>query len=267
MAVGKFIYESGGHAQGFVDETSALADESEIAFFTFFNGNCATIDEVFVQGAWDFSFHIASPAAPFIDSPSKKVAMEIGYGGGRILASAATHFEHVIGVDVHKNSELVRSELSRRGVENFTLFETDGKTFPVSDGTIDFAYSFIVMQHMELVSIFEKNISEIARCLAVGGVGILYFGRVSRRSLNSDSRWSACFDRIMETTPFLPDYVENPAHVNETNLLVSSRHARKVCSLNSMEILDQGFSRKNVPDGAKRYGGQTYLVVRKKSGA
>ena len=128
-----------GHILAFKETIAknALGDESE--FFNWFN-KTGDKDCTFIRGAWDFAIHIANPSAKYLDKPEEKNVLDLGYGGGRILAAAANAFKSVVGIDVHNQNELVEKELKDRGVKNFKLLQNDGRTISLEDGSIDFVY-------------------------------------------------------------------------------------------------------------------------------
>ena len=117
--------------------------------------------------------HIAQPAAAYLSMPEERVALEIGHGGGRILATASRSFKHVIGVDIHAHNDKVKDTLNKRGVHNIDLYQTDGKNIPVASNSVDLVYSFIVLQHVEKVSIFENYLHQAYRVLKPGGMATI----------------------------------------------------------------------------------------------
>ena len=129
MVTGKKI-ETRGHVVGFREEISKAAASTDDEFFTWFNG-AKDKDTAFIRGSWDFMVHIALPSSKFLSAPEERVALEIGHGGGRILAAASRCFKNVIGVDIHENNEKVGNELIKRGIDNFRLIKTEGKEIPV----------------------------------------------------------------------------------------------------------------------------------------
>ncbi len=246
---------------GFREELASRAQDRD-AFFSFFDG--ASNEAVsLVRGAWDFSIHIANPASGCLSKPEHKTALEIGYGGGRLLAAASRHFAHVIGVDIHKNSELVRASLSSRGISNVVLYESEGERIPIVDQSVDFIYSFIVFQHMGTLEVIERNLREAFRCLRSGGTAVLYFGRLSRRSYNTSSRLLAWIDNALERLPFMPRWKSRDARINETNIVLSSRCISRMLNDIGFVVVRRSLSRRQVPDGGNAFGGQSCFVVRK----
>lgn len=262
MATGDDI-EKRGHIVGFKEEISRVSQISEDAFFTWFNES-QDKDAAFVRGEWDLAFHILSPAWKYVSNPEKKTALEIGYGGGRLLAAASRFFGSVIGVDIHEKSELVKNELLQRGIKNFRLLTSDGSTIPVHDYEIDFAYSFIVLQHVEKHETLVSYMKETHRILKSGGVAVLYFGRKIYYSSHSPSRFFLMVDKVLESMFIRGGYREFPARVNETNLVVTLGYAKRLARSLGFDVVADMASRKKVPDGLNRFGGQHGLVLIKR---
>lgn len=255
--------ERRGHIVGFREAIANAANCSDDDFFTWFN-DATDKEAAFVRGSWDFMLHIAQPASRFLSKPEEKVALEIGYGGGRILAAASRCFGKVIGVDVHENNDKVERELKKRGANNFELIKTDGSELPLGDDAVDFVYSFIVLQHIEKYQIFKRYFQEIYRVLRPNGLAVLYFGRKYFFSMNSNSRCLYLIDRIAEGFLLSKGFQELPARVNCTNLIVSLSHAKRLSKSIGFEILGDLVSHKKVPDGLSLFGGQNGLVMRKR---
>lgn len=262
MAVGKSINGDGQHIDGFREELGQRARQGHDAFFTFFNDGLDW-QESYINGAWDFSVHIAAPLTGHIGSPRSLSVLEVGYGGGRLLAAAARHFGQVIGVDVHDETDLVLTKLEGLGIDNATLHSTDGRSYPLADTSIDGAYSFIVFQHMQRVDILRDNLREIYRVLKPGGFALVYFGRIRRQSAYRSSRFLALLDMAIERMGLCRDVEELEARVNQINLRLSSSTARRLCRDIGFTIKGSGLSRRRPPQEGSCYGGQSYLLLEK----
>lgn len=255
--------ETRGHVVGFREEIQRAVSKGKDFFFRWFN-NATDADAAFVRGNWDFAFHIANPVSPFLKEPENKVALEIGYGGGRLLASACRFFKSVIGVDIHEQSGVVSDELKKRGITNLQLLQADGKSITLEDGSVDFVYSFIVLQHVEKIAVFNRYLEESYRVLKPDGLALLYFGRRSLFSLGKNSVCLYLLDRLMEWSGLKGTYAELPAAVNDINLFVSLPYAKRLARRIGFSVLSEFVSRKNVPDGLHLYGAQHGLVLKKK---
>jgi SAM-dependent methyltransferase len=126
------------------------------------------------QSDWKLRFRTTSG---FEDLEHRK-ALEIGFGGGRLLAQAAQDFEFVYGVDIHDAFAMTDKFLRSQGHSNFALLERDEIT-TIEDETIDFVYSFIVFQHFDSADEVEYYLDHICRVLKPYGVAHIYYGRCS----------------------------------------------------------------------------------------
>jgi ubiquinone/menaquinone biosynthesis C-methylase UbiE len=262
MGTGKEI-ENRGHIVGFREEISKVAVSNDDDFFTWFDLS-KDKDAAFVRGSWDFTIHVALPAAHFLFKTEDKVALEIGHGGGRILAAASRHFKNVIGIDIHDCNQKVELELKQRGISNFRLIQTDGKELPLEDSSVDFVYSFIVLMHIEKYDIFKEYLNETSRVLKANSIAVVYFGRKWLLSSNKSSRFLYLIDKFLERILLPKGFKELPARVNEINLLVSLSHAKSLARKSGFEVLADLVSHKKVPDGVHLFGVQNGLVLRKK---
>ncbi len=261
MTIGKEI-EKRGHITGFREEIKKAAKLSDDTFFTWFD-SAKNMNAAFIRGSWDFMMHIAQPSAIFLKNPEECVALEIGYGGGRLSAAASRCFRKIIGIDIHDQSQKVGQVLRDRGIENFELLTTDGNEIPVNDDTIDFVYSFIVLQHVEKYEVFIKYLSEVHRVLKLNGIAVIYFGRPYLFSINRSSKILYYIDKIVERIRMPRGFKEIAAQVNCTNLIVSMPHAKATAKKYGFKVLKELVSHKKVPDGIRLFGGQYGLILEK----
>ncbi len=254
--------ERRGHVVGFREAIAQAARQHEDAFFGWFD-HAHSKEASFVRGSWDFLWHIARPLAPYLTQPETKMALELGHGGGRLLAPASRAFQFVIGVDIHDENDKVQAALSERGVRNAQLLKTEGARLPVGSGHIDCVYSFIVLQHVETYAVFRRYFEETFRVLKPGGLAVLYFARRYRWSFNRSSRLLYALDRLLEPVLMPRGYDELPAPVNSTNLRVSLRQGKALARSVGFDVMRALVSCRRVPDGATLYGGQHGLVLKK----
>jgi len=253
--------EYNNHIEGFQQELKKIKENSQDSFFSWFN-NSKDSEQSFIRGNWDLFIHILSHVVKYINSPEGLIALEIGHGGGRILSAAARCFHKVYGVDIHNENEIVANKLSDMGLNNFELIKSDGKSIPLPDNSVDFVYSFIVFQHLEKIEIFKKYMQETYRILKPKGLAVIYFGRHYYFSLNKKSMFLVAVDRLLEKIMF-KRYSEIDAPINHTNLKVSLSYAKKIAKETGFEVLKTMISRKNVPDGYVKFGGQYGFVIKR----
>ena len=114
----------------------------------------------------------------YIGDPRDKSCLEIGFGGGRLLNASSRVFNQAFGVDILNNESINRTKvlLNDNGCNNVHLYNRKDIN-QIEDKSIDFVYSFIVIQHFSGWDMVEFYLKHIDRMLTDTGVGILYFGR------------------------------------------------------------------------------------------
>ncbi|MEK9569981.1 MAG: class I SAM-dependent methyltransferase [Paracoccaceae bacterium] len=113
---------------------------------------------------------------PHFSHLPKRTALEIGFGGGRLLSQAAKCFETVYGVDIHQNFAMSKKFLSSLGVSNVALFCRE-EINRIPDESVDFVYSFIVFQHFDKIEEVDFYLNHIHRLLTPEGMAHIYFGK------------------------------------------------------------------------------------------
>lgn len=154
---------------------SSSTDADFLSYFDTAN----SVEEAFCQGYWDFAHHILKDdVIPFIGEPFDCKALEIGFGGGRLLNASSRFFNEVYGVDIHEHFDKVDEFLKKRNAGKYQLLKGDGKTLPVEDNSIDFVYSFIVLQHLPTIDILQSYLHEVKRVLKPDRAACLYIGHL-----------------------------------------------------------------------------------------
>ena len=97
-------------------------------------------------------------------------ALEIGCGVGRMTRMIARIFRHVTAVDVSPEMlERARNNLAQ--MENVTLAQTDGATLAgLKAASCDFAFSFVVFQHIPSLAVIASYCREVNRVLRPGSL-------------------------------------------------------------------------------------------------
>lgn len=246
------------HVRRYAGAIRTAREAGEDVFHGWFDASTGP-GESLVRGAWDFALHVLTPAvSSHLAEPERLTALEIGYGGGRLLNTACGFFGEAIGVDVHDDAETVERFLRANGRTNFRLLQGSGVDLPVPDESVDLVYSFIVLQHLPSWESFASYIRETARCLRPGGLAQLYFAPLGGHGLRG---------RVGALRRLGRDYLELPAAaVNHTSLRVRPRAVRRLARAHGLEPVASGGSWKRAPDGyPSRRGGQEHVTLVKQT--
>ena len=103
--------------------------------------------------------------------PASLRVLEIGCGAGRITRALSKLFGEVHAVDV-SGEMIVRAQLALADRPNVLLYQNNGCDLSVVPNhcLFDFAYSFIVFQHIPSLAVIENYVREVYRLLRPGGL-------------------------------------------------------------------------------------------------
>ena len=103
-------------------------------------------------------------------SPLDLRMLEIGCGVGRMTRMLSRIFGHVTAVDI--SEEMIRqARQNTADLTNIELLVGDGCTLAgVPDASCDFAFSFIVFQHIPSYEVIASYCREVSRVLTPGGL-------------------------------------------------------------------------------------------------
>ena len=122
-------------------------------------------------------------------SPLDLAVLEIGCGVGRMTRMLARIFGHVTAVDVSKEM-LVRAQANLASLDNVTLVLGDGATLSsLADESHDFAFSFIVFQHIPSADVVASYCREVYRVLRPGSLFKLQVNGVIWERNESPDTW------------------------------------------------------------------------------
>jgi SAM-dependent methyltransferase len=174
-----------GLAQSTVERMLALSDQEEMQqgwnaraardpFFyvetSHWNGD---IDRFFERGE--------ETACLLIDQVQKqykvdtKNALDLGCGLGRFSRALAKRFSRVIAVDV--SDQMIANAKGLHPWPEFRNIDfqaNDGATLPIESNSIDFVWSYEVLQHAPSEDVLQSNINEVGRVLRPAGLAMVH---------------------------------------------------------------------------------------------
>jgi SAM-dependent methyltransferase len=130
-------------------------------------GNRWAVDEFYSTGVAEVEKDVARARTSVPDLRTRS-AVDFGCGTGRLTQALARHFEKVSGVDISERMvTLARDHCRNERVEFVHNIRPDLGCF--RDGTFDFVYSRITLQHIA-PHYTRRYLKEFIRVLAPGGV-------------------------------------------------------------------------------------------------
>ena len=102
--------------------------------------------------------------------PKQMRVLEIGCGSGRVTRALSELFGEVYAVDI--SGEMIRqAKESLAGHPNAHVFQNNGSDLSVLGGIqVDFAFSYIVFQHIPSREVIRNYVREVSRLLRPGGL-------------------------------------------------------------------------------------------------
>lgn len=121
--------------------------------------------------------------------PKQMTVLEIGCGVGRMTRALAAIFGHVYGVDV-SGEMIAQAKKNLAATPNATVLQNSGADLRVlGDITIDFAFSYIVFQHIPSREVIRNYVAEVHRLLRPGGLFKFQVQGVTSLTTSADDTW------------------------------------------------------------------------------
>jgi ubiquinone/menaquinone biosynthesis C-methylase UbiE len=113
-----------------------------------------------------------------------RTMLELGCGAGRMTGSFASRFERVLAVDISEQM-LARAKQIHADSSHIDWKLSNGTDLSgIPDGAVDFAFSYIVLQHLPQEALAFHYIQEILRVLKPGGSFLFQFNGETRPTMN-----------------------------------------------------------------------------------
>ena len=128
-------------------------------------------------------------------SSKGKRMLELGCGAGRMTHSFAAHFGHVTALDI--SSEMLdQGRRMLHNIGNIVWVQANGLDMgAVASESMDFAFSYLVLQHLPNERLVRAHIREMFRILTPSGICIFQFNGTNAPTMNWKGRLAwGCVD-------------------------------------------------------------------------
>jgi len=120
--------------------------------------------------------------------PGGKAMLELGCGAGRMTRSFARRFACVYACDISPEM-LRRAKTLLPAADNIVWLQGDGKSLAgVRANSVDFVFSYIVLQHMPTEALAFQYVREMLRVLKPEGAFLFQFNSVREPTMNRAGR-------------------------------------------------------------------------------
>jgi SAM-dependent methyltransferase len=146
-------------------------------------------ESFFQSGEQDYAELVAPVLLKLGFEPKGSSMLEVGCGVGRVTRSFAERFASVLALDVSEEM-LERGKELNQGHPNITWLHGDGKTFvAVPSQSVDFVFSYLVLQHLPSTDLVLGYVREMLRVLKSGGVYLFQFNGCFAQTMNWKGRF------------------------------------------------------------------------------
>jgi SAM-dependent methyltransferase len=142
----------------------------------------------FASGEEDYQNFVMPILQRFALETSDKSMAEIGCGAGRMTRSFASYFRTVVAVDISEEMQ-ARAKILLSAFSNITWILSDGQSLSgLPSGSLDFVFSYLVLQHFPTPELVAGTIREMLRALKPGGAYLFQFNGSHQPTMNWKGR-------------------------------------------------------------------------------
>lgn len=131
----------------------------------------------------------------YLTNKSAKTCLEFGCGNGRMSEFLAANFKYVYAVDISARMITVAKKRLAR-LPNIGYIISDGEKIDLPEKSVDFVFSYAVLQHFPSKSMVKNTLREFYRVMNNGAVAKIQFrGRPAYGGFLRYIRWyyGVCF--------------------------------------------------------------------------
>lgn len=120
--------------------------------------------------------------------PTRNTMAELGCGAGRMTRSFAQRFQSVSAVDISVEMQS-RAKEYLQSFSNIRWVLSNGETIcGLESASVDFVFSYLVLQHMPAKEVVFDSIREMMRILRPGGAFLFQFNGSAQPTMNRKGR-------------------------------------------------------------------------------
>ena len=151
------------------------------------------VESFFASGEQDYRQFVEPVLQQMGFEPKGKAVLEVGCGAGRMTRSFARRFESVCAFDVSPEMQK-QAQGHLQDFPNVSWALGDGTTLsPVESQSVDFVFSYLVLQHLPTELLVVGFVREMLRVLRPSGTFLFQFNSATRPTMNWRGRlmWGA----------------------------------------------------------------------------
>jgi len=141
-------------------------------------------ESFFASGEADYERLVEPIIARLGITPAENAIAELGCGAGRMTRAFAQRFRAVTAIDISEEMQ-ARAKGYLKGFTNLRWVLTDGVALAsVDTSSMDFVFSYLVLQHYPSAELIAGSIQEMMRVLRPGGAFLFQFNGSRKATMN-----------------------------------------------------------------------------------
>ena len=142
----------------------------------------------FASGESDYRRLVEPALSKLAVSPAASSMAELGCGAGRMTRAFACRFRSVTAIDISEEMQ-AQAKSYLKDFANVRWVLTDGVSLAgVKTGSMDFVFSYLVLQHYPSAELIAGSIREMMRILRPGGAFLFQFNGSHKATMNWKGR-------------------------------------------------------------------------------
>jgi len=154
-------------------------------------------ESFFASGEADYRGLVEPVVTRLGFTPGERAMAELGCGAGRMTRAFARRFRSVTAIDISEEMQ-ARAKSYLKDFSNVRWLLTEAVSLAgVEDGSMDFVFSYLVLQHYPSAELVAGSIQEMMRILRPGGAFLFQFNGSPQANMNWKGRFvSAALDGL-----------------------------------------------------------------------
>ena len=141
-------------------------------------------ESFFASGEADYERLVEPTIARLGITPAESAMGELGCGAGRMTRAFARRFRAVTAIDISEEMQ-ARAKRYLKDSDNVRWAPTDGVSLTgIETGSMDFVFSYLVLQHYPSAELIAGSIQEMMRILRPGGAFLFQFNGSRKATMN-----------------------------------------------------------------------------------
>ena len=145
-------------------------------------------ESFFASGEADYQRLVEPVISQLAFTPAESTMAELGCGAGRMTSAFARRFRSVTAIDISEEMQ-ARAKGYLKDFINVRWVLADGVSLAgVETSSVDFVFSYLVLQHYPSSELVAGSIAEMMRTLRPGGAFLFQFNGSHRATMNWKGR-------------------------------------------------------------------------------